>query len=81
MATLPDFEKGYHAGEEAIKVPLLEKKDGVEGLFMVLLCTTVAVCGSYAFGSSVSFLMKSNFSNLDFVGSILHSYPCFDIRK
>lgn len=58
MATLLDVEKGDHDGKEEVKVPLLEQNDGSDELFMVLLCTVVAICGSFAFGTCVSLLLK-----------------------
>ncbi|KAL3516162.1 hypothetical protein ACH5RR_023064 [Cinchona calisaya] len=77
MATLPDIEKGDHDGDELIKEPLLEKKDGLDGLYMILLCTAVAVCGSFAFGSSVGYSSPAQYAIMEELGLSYSQYSIF----
>ena len=62
MATRQDVEKG----NDTITKPLIGQKKEVQiqsnngGLWVVLLSTLVAVCGSFEFGSCVSIEISSN---------------------
>lgn len=62
-----NFENGENNGLQALEESLLVSSSDCEGcekavkksessLWMVLICTLVAVCGSFEFGSCVSFI-------------------------
>ncbi|KAL3537988.1 hypothetical protein ACH5RR_001354 [Cinchona calisaya] len=76
MATLSDIEKGENDGKE-IEVPLLEEKDGLDGLLMVLLATVVAVCGSFALGLCIGYSSPAQYPIMEELGLSFSQYSIF----
>ncbi|XP_027114528.1 sugar transporter ERD6-like 8 [Coffea arabica] len=77
MASLPDIEKGGRDGKEGSEVPLLEKKDDSNRLYMVFLSSAIAVCGSFAFGSTVGYSSPAQSPIMEELGLSYSQYSIF----
>ncbi|KAJ9682123.1 hypothetical protein PVL29_018154 [Vitis rotundifolia] len=79
MATRQDVEKG----NDTITKPLIGQKKEVQiqsnncGLWVVLLSTLVAVCGSFEFGSCVGYSAPAQYGIMDELGISYSEYSFF----
>nr|ADP37168.1 putative ERD6-like transporter [Vitis vinifera] len=79
MATRQDVEKG----NDTITKPLIGQKKEVQiqsnngGLWVVLLSTLVAVCGSFEFGSCVGYSAPAEYGIMDDLGISYSEYSFF----
>lgn len=83
MASNHDVEHGHVVHRQDVSVPLIVKRESVDhekagknggSLFMVLLSTIIAVCGSFEFGCIIGFSAPTQSGIMDDLGLSLSEY-------